>query len=203
MGLLNKIITIFFILAVIGIVAYYFNVFGGKSIVIPKGPNGTGAINYSPEYKVAVNITKKYNESINHLVYFTGNSSSVEGFSTQGTTDIMISYHGLYVPVYTNISDMYINGSSYFSYLIGKTVYVQSVAVYDHNLTIQVPYTVQSEKIEMGGVGQLVYWHLTQATGISNNSAVNISNNITLVKESVTRVIGIYYNGTEILFPRG
>ena len=203
MGLLNKIITIFFILAVIGIVAYYFNVFGGKGIVIPKGPSGTGAINYSPEYKVAVNITKKYNESINHLVYFTRNSSSVEGFSTYGTSYNVIDYHGLYVPIYENISDMYINGSSYLPSLIGKVVYVEfSLSYNSSSPIIQVPYTVQSEKIEMGGVGQLVYWHLTQATGISNSTEINILKaNDTVFNDTINYIIGIYYNGTEILFP--
>ena len=225
---LVKIIGVLLIIAIIALAAvYYFNPFGVKNILDLINPiqstvpvsqiiNGSlgnirGASNYSSQYKVAVNITKKYNEPIKHLVPFTGNSSSTsketynqEMFSTQGTTPISVEYDNVYIPIYINISDVYVNSSSYFSYLIGKTVYVQSVAVYEHNLTIQVPYTVQSEKIINSSVaGPMVYWHLTQATGISNNNAVNIDNNLTLVKESVTYPIGIYYNGKEILFPRG
>ena len=117
----------------------------------------------------------------------------------------MINYHGLYVPIYTNISEVYINNSSYFHSLIGKVVYIEfSLSYNSSSPIIQVPYTVQSEKIINSSVaGPMVYWHLTQATGISNNNAVNIDNNLTLVKESVTYPIGIYYNGKEILFPRG
>lgn len=227
MSFIKNIVLMLVIIAIIGLVAYYFNVFGAKAIISGISPisstakvsqiiNGSlgnirGASNYSSQYKVAVNITRKYNEPIKHLVPFTGNSSSTsketynqEMFSTQGTTPISVEYDNVYIPIYINISDVYVNSSSYFSYLIGKTVYVQSVVVYEHNLTIQVPYTVQSEKIINSSVaGPMVYWHLTQATGISNNNAVNIDNNLTLVKESVTYPIGIYYNGKEILFPRG
>ena len=228
MSFIKNIVLMLFVIAIIGLVAYYFNVFGAKAIIIGISPisstakvsqiiNGSlgnirGVSNYSSQYKVAVNITKKYNEPIKHLVPFTGNSSSTsketynqEMFSTQGTTPISVEYDNVYIPIYINISDVYVNSSSYFSYLIGKTVYVQSVAVYEHNLTIQVPYTVQSEKIINSSVaGPMVYWHLTQATGISNSTAISILKaNNSVFNHAVSYTIGIYYNGTEILFPTG
>lgn len=163
--------------------------------------------NYSSHYKVAVNITKKYNEPINNTILFTGNSSNMTietyyqmEFSTVGTSYNLINYHGLYVPIYENISDVYINGSSYISSLINKVVYIEFNATYDNNSVIQVPYIVQSEKIS----GTYVYWYLTQDTGISNSTAINANNeNNSELINTTTYIIGIYYNGTEILFPRG
>ena len=228
MSFIKNIVLMLVIIAIIGLVAYYFNVFGAKAIISGISPisstakvsqiiNGSlgnirGVSNYSSQYKVAVNITKKYNEPIKHLVPFTGNSSSTsketynqEMFSTQGTSDNMIDYHGLYLPVYENISDVYINNSSYFPSLVGKVVYIEFNASYDNNSIIQVPYTVQSEKIINSSVaGPMVYWHLTQATGISNNNAINILKaNDTVFNDTINYIIGIYYNGTEILFPTG
>ena len=228
MSFIKNIVLMLVVIAIIGIVAYYFNVFGAKAIITGISPisstakvsqiiNGSlgnirGVSNYSSQYKVAVNITKKYNEPIKHLVPFTGNSSSTsketynqEMFSTQGTSDNMIDYHGLYVPVYENISEVYINNSSYFPSLVGKVVYIEFNASYDNNSIIQVPYTVQSEKIINSSVaGPMVYWHLTQATGISNSTAINFNNeNSSELRKTTTDIIGIYYNGTEILFPTG
>ena len=226
---LVKIIGVLLIIAIIALAAvYYFNPFGVKNILDLINPiqstvpvsqiiNGSlgnirGVSNYSSQYKVAVNITKKYNEPIKHLVPFTGNSSSMHTelinqyfFSTQGTSDNMIDYHGLYVPIYENISDVYVNNSSYFSSLIGKVVYIEFNASYDNNSIIQVPYTVQSEKIINSSVaGPMVYWHLTQDTGISNSTAISILKaNNSVFNHAVSYIIGIYYNGTEILFPRG
>ncbi len=154
---------------------------------------------YSSQSKIASNITKKYNEPINHTILFTGNSSNKtietinqNDFSTDGTSNQSINYAGLYVPIYENISGIYINGSSYFPSLIGKIVYIEFNASYANNSIIQVPYTVQSEKI----IGPMVYWHLTQDTGISNSTATNKLSTL-----SSSGLIGIYYNGTEILFP--
>ncbi len=228
MSFIKNIVLMLVIIAIIGLVAYYFNVFGAKAIISGISPisstakvsqiiNGSlgnirGVSNYSSQYKVAVNITKKYNEPIKHLVPFTGNSSSTsketynqEMFSTQGTSDNMIDYHGLYLPVYENISDVYINNSSYFPSLVGKVVYIEFNASYDNNSIIQVPYTVQSEKIINSSVaGPMVYWHLTQDTGISNSTAINLNDeNMSELRKTITYTIGIYYNGTEILFPTG
>ena len=228
MSFIKNIVLMLVIIAIIGLVAYYFNVFGAKAIISGISPisstakvsqiiNGSlgnirGVSNYNSQYKVAVNITKKYNEPIKHLVPFTGNSSSTsketynqEMFSTQGTSDNMIDYHGLYLPVYENISDVYINNSSYFPSLVGKVVYIEFNASYDNNSIIQVPYTVQSEKIINSSVaGPMVYWHLTQDTGISNSTAISILKaNNSVFNHAVSYIIGIYYNGTEILFPRG
>ena len=226
---LVKIIGVLLIIAIIALAAlYYFNPFGVKNILGLINPiqstvpvsqiiNGSlgnirGVSNYSSQYKVAVNITKKYNEPIKHLILFTGNSSNNQTeymnqylFSTQGTSDNMIDYHGLYVPVYENISDVYINNSSYFPSLVGKVVYIEFNASYDNNSIIQVPYTVQSEKIINSSVaGPMVYWHLTQDTGISNSTAISILKaNNSVFNHAVSYIIGIYYNGTEILFPRG
>ena len=226
---LVKIIGVLLIIAIIALAAlYYFNPFGVKNILGLINPiqstvpvsqiiNGSlgnirGVSNYSSQYKVAVNITKKYNEPIKHLILFTGNSSNNQTeymnqylFSTQGTSDNMIDYHGLYVPVYENISDVYINNSSHFPSLIGKAVYIEFNASYDNNSIIQVPYTVQSEKIiNSSVVGPMVYWHLTQATGISNSTAINLNDeNMSELRKTITYTIGIYYNGTEILFPTG
>ena len=227
---LVKIIGVLLIIAIIALAAvYYFNPFGVKNILDLINPiqstvpvsqiiNGSlgnirGASNYSSQYKVAVNITKKYNEPIKHLVPFTGNSSSTsketynqEMFSTQGTSYYVIDYQGLYVPIYENISEVYTNNSSYFPSLIGKVVHVEfSLSYNSSSPIIQVPYTVQSEKIINSSVaGPMVYWHLTQATGISNNNAINILKaNDTVFNDTINYIIGIYYNGTEILFPTG
>ena len=227
---LVKIIGVLLIIAIIALAAlYYFNPFGVKNILGLINPiqstvpvsqiiNGSlgnikGASYYSSQYKVAISITKKYNEPIKHLVPFTGNSSSTsketynqEMFSTQGTSDNMINYHGLYVPIYTNISEVYINNSSYFHSLIGKVVYIEfSLSYNSSSPIIQVPYTVQSEKIMNSSVaGPMVYWHLTQDTGISNTTAINLLKaNYSVFNKAINDGIGIYYNGTEILFPRG
>ena len=170
--------------------------------------NIRGVSNYSAQHKVAVNITKKYNESIKHLVLFTGNSSnalietnSQEQFSTIGTSYKIIDYRGLYVPIYENISDTYVNGSNYFPSLIGRVVYVEFSLTYSNETpTIQVPYIIKSEKIN----GAKVFWHLTQDTGISNSTSINLlESNNSVFNDAVNYIIGIYYNGTEILFPTG
>ena len=223
MSFLRNIIFMLFVLAVIGLIAYYFNLFGAKNILssispisstvpnsqVINGPLGNNInANYSSQYKVAVNITKKYNEPIKHLILFTGNSSNKQTeymnqylFSTQGTSLNVIDYRGLYVPIYENISDMYVSDSSYFSSLIGKVVYVEFSLSYNNSSPIiQVPYTVQSEKVK----GSYVYWHLTQDTGISNNGAINLLKaNNSVFNNTINYIIGIYYNGTEILFPTG
>ena len=161
--------------------------------------NINGVSNYDSQYKIALNITKKYNESINHLVLFSGNSSNVvtetnnqEQFSTVGTSFYDIEYDGMYIPLYYNISEIYSTNQSYFPALIGKTVMME---VFDgnNNNTIMAPYAVQSEKI----IGTRVYWHLIQDTGISNSTATNNGSIL-----SSSGLIGIYYSGTEILFPR-
>ena len=228
MSFIKNIVLMLVIIAIIGLVAYYFNVFGAKAIISGISPisstakvsqiiNGSlgnirGVSNYNSQYKVAVNITKKYNEPIKHLVPFTGNSSSTsketynqEMFSTQGTDLNFINYKGIYTPIYVNISEVYLNGSSYFQSLIGKTIEVEFNTNYNITPIIQVPYTVQSEKIINSSVaGPMVYWHLTQATGISNSTAINLNNeNMSELRKTITYTIGIYYNGTEILFPTG
>jgi hypothetical protein len=222
MGLFKNIMAMLVIIAIIGVIVYYFNLFGFKSIVVtsvtpptlptPKIINGSvgnnAYANYGSQYKVAVNITKKYNEPINHTILFTGNSSNAttetinqNDFSTDGTSDYVIDYQGLYVPIYENISDVYTNNSSYFYSLIGKVVHVEfSLSYNSSSPIIQVPYTVQSEKI----IGNMVYWHLTQDTGISNNNAINLLKaNDSVFNNTINYIIGIYYNGTEIIFPRG
>ena len=162
---------------------------------------------YSSQFKIASNITKKYNEPINHTILFTGNSSNrtietinQNDFSAEQGSLYYIKYNGLYVPIAQNISGEFINNTSYIPSLIGKKVYTQFIAIYDNNLTIQVPYTVQSEKI----IGTRIYWHLTQDTGISNSTEINV-NKESLSESNITisYPAGIYYNGTEILFPRG
>jgi hypothetical protein len=220
MSIIKSIIAVFVILAIVGVVAYYYNVFGigtslksvsSTSTTAPTSQiiNGSlgnikGLSNYSSQYKVAVNITKKYNEPINKTIPFTGNSSSPskqtynqELFSTQGTSYYDIEYNGMYIPLYYNISEVYFKNQSYFSSLIGKTVMME---IFDrnNNNTIMAPYTVQSEKIiNSSATGPMVYWHLTQATGISNSTATN---KLSILSSS--GLIGIYYNNTEILFPR-
>ena len=227
MSFIKNIVLMLVIIAIIGLVAYYFNVFGAKAIITGISPISSTAkvsqiinsslgnnanANYSSQDRIAKKTAKQYNESINKTILFTGNSSNMHTelinqylFSTQGTSDNMIDYHGLYVPVYENISDVYLNNSSYFSSLIGKVVYIEFNASYDNNSIIQVPYTVQSEKIINSSVaGPMVYWHLTQATGISNSTAINFNNeNSFELRKTTTDIIGIYYNGTEILFPTG
>lgn len=172
---------------------------------------------YSSQYKIAVDITKKYNESIKHLILFTGNSSneSIENmnqyeFSTAQGSLYYIKYNGLYVPIAQNVSGKLINKTNsssttnYIPSLVGDKIYILFVAVYDNNLTIQVPYIVQSEKITNGSIGKFVYWHLTQDTGISNSTAINV-NNESLAQSNITvsSVAGMYYNNNLILFPTG
>ena len=75
MSIIKSIIAVFVILAIVGVVAYYYNVFGigtslksvsSTSTTAPTSQiiNGSlgnikGLSNYSSQYKVAVNITKK------------------------------------------------------------------------------------------------------------------------------------------------
>lgn len=160
---------------------------------------------YKSQYAFAENITKKYNETIKKLILFTGNSSNKaiemsaeEEFSVQGSSVYVIKYGGFYVPTYENISDEYFNGSSYLPSLLGKVVYVEFVDSNYNNSTLQIPYKVQSETIDRADVS----WYLTQATGIPNSTAINILDaNNTIFNKGISGVIGIYYNGTEILFP--
>ena len=194
MSFIKNIVLMLVVIAIIGLIAYYFNVFGAKAIITGISPISITATNsqiinsslgnnananYSSQDRIAKKTAKQYNESINKTILFTGNSSNMKTellneyfFSTQGTSDNMIDYHGLYVPIYENISDVYLNNSSYFSSLIGKVVYIEfSLSYNSSSPIIQVPYTVQSEKIINSSVaGPMVYWHLTQDTGISNTT---------------------------------
>jgi hypothetical protein len=219
MGLFKNIMAMLVIIAIIGVIVYYFNLFGFKSIVVPSvtpktlpiskiinGSVGNNAYaNYSSQFKIASNITKKYNEPINHTILFTGNSSNKtietinqNDFLAEHSSPYFIKYNGLYVPIAQNISGEFVNNTSYIPSLIGKKVYSQFIATYDNNLTIQVPYIVQSEKI----IGNMVYWHLIQDTGISNSTEINV-NKESLSESNITisSSAGIYYNGTELLFP--
>ncbi|EET90301.1 MAG: hypothetical protein LVQ97_04760 [Candidatus Micrarchaeales archaeon] len=227
MGLLKKLFGFLIILVIIGLILYYLNLFGVKSIIeIPGLSSGTLPnyqfinssygnnvnANYSSQYKIALNITKKYNEPINKTILFTGNSTNSESnymnqylFSTQGTSTYLIKYNQFYIPTYFNITDNFVNGSSYIPSLIGKIVYLQLIDANYHNVTIEAPYTVQSEKIQNSSVtGKRVFWYLTQATGIPNSTAIsffNEANNKAFLFNISSGLIGIYYNETEILYP--
>jgi hypothetical protein len=165
--------------------------------------------NYSYQNKLAENITKKYNETINNTIPFTGDSTNKlvqtnaeQQFLVSNMNYSVIKYNNFYIPISFNISDDYFNNSNYFPSLIGKTVYLEFIDKDFDNKTFVAPYTVQSEKI----IGPKVFWYLTQATGVSNSTAINFNthiNNSTILKGTTGLIIGIYYNGTEILFPRG
>ncbi|MCL4372023.1 hypothetical protein M1373_01750 [Candidatus Marsarchaeota archaeon] len=220
MSFLRNIIFMLFVLAVIGLIAYYFNLFGAKNILssispisstvpnsqVINGPLGNNInANYSSQYKVAVNITKKYNEPIKHLILFTGNSSSSlietnneQQFLSQFVGNYAIKYDGSYTPIVINISDEFINNTTYIPSFIGKKVYIEFKTNSNNIPTIQVPYIVKSEQIGK----PKVLWTLTQDTGISNSTAINVNHlNFSEAKQTVSFPIGIYYNGTEILFP--
>ena len=223
MGFFKTIIGLIIIVGIFLGITYYFNLFGvgnlfNKYIPISTLPNSQiingslgnieGLSEYSSQYRVAEIIAKKYNEPIKRTILFTGNSSSMgieeynsNDFSTVGTSLNFIYYEKIYTPIYINISDVYVNGSNYFTSLIGKKVYVQFNTNYNNVSVIQVPYIVQSETIKPNkNGGSFSVWHLTQDTGVPDSTAVNVTS---VLSKSVNNIIGIYYNGREILFPRG
>ncbi len=230
---LVKIIGVLLIIAIIALAAlYYFNPFGVKntlglinpikstvpvSQIINSSLGNNANANYSYMNKLSLKTSNKYNESVSYIILFTGNSSNVaqeklfeELFLSQQGSPYYIKYNGLYVPIAQNISGIATNKTNatksinYIPSLIGERVYIYFVAVYNNNLTIQVPYIVQSEKITNGSIGKFVYWHLTQDTGISNSTAINV-NNESLAQSNITVnfPIEIYYKGIKILFPSG
>lgn len=227
MGFFKTIIELIIIVGIFLGIAYYLNLFGIGNLISSYTPgltvpnsqiiNGSlgnieGLSEYSSQYRVAEIIAKKYNEPIKRTILFTGNSSSMgieeynaNDFSTVGTSDNMIDYDGLYVPIYENISDAYVSGSNYIPSLIGKTVYIWFNASYDNNSVIQVPYIVQSETIKPNkNGGSFSVWHLTQDTGVPDSTAINMDNESrSELNKTITYTIAIYYNGTEILFPTG
>ena len=214
MGILKNLI----ILAIfIGIVYYLISLYEPNVIptIEPKTlPNRqiiNGSIgnnvnaNYSYMYNTSLSITKKYNEPINHLILFTGNSSNTmtetnneQQFASTLGSPYFIKYDGFYTPIAQNISDEFINNTTYIPSLIGKKVYIEFKTNNNNTLTIQVPYIVKSEQIGK----PKVLWILVQDTGISNSTAINIKNlNSSDAKQTISFAVGIYYNGTEILFP--
>ncbi len=214
MGFLKNLI----ILAIfIGIVYYLISLYEPSLIptiepktlpnnVIINGSLGNNVnAHYSYMYNTSLSITKKYNEPIKHLILFTGNSSNTttetnneQQFLSQFVGNYAIKYDGSYTPIVINISDEFINNTTYIPSLIGKKVYVEFKTNNNNTPTIQVPYIVKSEQIGK----PKVLWTLVQDTGISNSTAINVNNlNFSEAKQTVSFPTGIYYNGTEILFP--
>lgn len=217
MGFLKKLIILAII---IGVVYYLISLYEPSLIptiepktlpnnVIINGSLGNNVnAGYSNMYNISLSITKKYNEPINHLILFTGDSSNTttetnneQQFLSALGSPYFIKYDGFYTPIVINISDEFINNTTYIPSLIGKKVYVESIDLNGtHNYTIQVPYIVKSEQIGK----PKVLWTLTQDTGISNSTAISL-NKETSSQLNITMsfAVGIYYNGTEILFPSG
>ncbi|MCW6160651.1 MAG: hypothetical protein LVQ97_00495 [Candidatus Micrarchaeales archaeon] len=228
MGFVSKLIGVIVVIGILGSIvygAYYFDLFGLQSYIPISGIPGITApnsqfingslgnnvnANYSSQYRLALNITKKYNEPIKKIILFSGNltnslinANNEQQFSTQGTSLYQVKYNGFYIPISQNISDELVNDLNYIPSLVGKTVYLEfTVGGFNKkvfNIT-QAPYTVKSERI----VGPKVFWYLTQATGIPDSTAINwIHANETVMNKSVFGIVGIYYNGTEILTPTG
>ena len=220
MGFFKTIIELIIIVGIFLGIAYYLNLFGIGNLISSYTPgltvpnsqiiNGSlgnikGLSEYSSQDRVAEIIAKKYNEPIKRTILFTGNSSSMgieeynsNDFSTVGTSYSDIEYNKMYIPLYYYISGVYVSGSDYFTSLIGKKVMLE---IFDgnNNRTIMAAYIVQSETIKPNkNGGSFSVWYLTQDTGVSNSTATN---NLSILSSS--GLIGVYYNGREILFPRG
>ncbi|MGC8680410.1 MAG: hypothetical protein ACP5T6_03925, partial [Candidatus Micrarchaeia archaeon] len=90
------------------------------------------------------------------------------------------------------------NITNYLPNLKGKIVIIEGTIFPGNTTIIRVPYLVKSETMKNG----FIYWNLTQATGVSNYNATYIYN-LSSNAETLGSLIGIYYNGTEILFPVG
>mgnify|MGYP001626167777 CR=1 FL=1 len=187
------------------------NITGYKASVFQnltyKYNNASYGVNYTKQYELA----KKANPNITNVVPFTNfttfsnsirnqaylNSAYTE-FSFVGSSANVIKYSGIYIQTYIIVSDYYYkngNLTNYIPQLINKKIYVQMLN--QENQPFYAPYLVKSEIIK----GDKIYWNLTQDTGISNSNATSVYNIMNL-KEGINGILGIYYNETEILFPR-
>lgn len=183
------------------------NITATSYIIVNKSyANKQGVSQYKIQNATAYAIAKKYNETIKNEYLFTGEemNATIQIRNAEIFTPSMnlyvIKYHNLYIPTHVNLLETYISNSSYLPSLIGKKVYISLDAVYDNNSTIQAPYIVKSENVVMNNYGKLISWNLSQDTGISNSTAINVN---LVLNETTGNVIGIYYDGTEILFPNG
>ena len=191
------------------------NITGYKASVFQnltyKYNNASYGVNYTKQYELA----KKANPNITNVVPFTNfttfsnstrnqaylNSAYTE-FSGEGTSTNYINYSGVYTAIYVIVSDYYYtNGkiTNYIPQLKGKTVLLEGSLPHSNDI-IKIPYIVSQETIK----GDKIYWNLTQDTGVSDTTAISVFNMTTDQNNHVFyKILGIYYNGTEILFPRG
>jgi hypothetical protein len=183
------------------ITGYETNVFQNLTY---KFNNASYGVNYTKQYELA----KKANPNITNVVPFTNfttnqaylNSAYTE-FSFVGSSPYLVNWNGVYIATYGVISGYYYkngNITNYLPNLQGKIVTVEGTIFPGNTTIIKVPYLVKTEIIKNG----VVYWNLTQATGVPNNNVTYVYNLPSNAK-TLGNLIGIYYDGTEILFPRG
>jgi len=106
-----------------------------------------------------------------------------------------VKYQGFYVPTIAELEAEYVPNSNYTN-LIGQKVYLDFML--NNNNNVSAPYTISKIYTK----GNEVYWIFNQDTGISNNNAVNIKENITIQMLSPKMVNGVsLLNNTALISP--
>ena len=114
---------------------------------------------------------------------------------TYNSTLLDVKYQGFYVPTIAELEAEYFSNSNYTN-LIGQKVILDFML--NNNKNVSAPYTI-SKIYEKGNE---VYWIFNQNTGVSNNNAVSITENITIGMLSPEMVNGVIFpNGTAFIAP--
>ena len=115
---------------------------------------------------------------------------------TYNSTLMDVKYQDFYVPTIAELEAEYVPNSNYTN-LIGQKVYLDFIL--NNNKNVSAPYIIS----KIYAKGNEVYWIFNQDTGISNNNAVNIKENITIGRLSPEMVNGVVLlNGTPIISPK-
>jgi len=176
--------------------------------------NQTSITNNSIIMKAQNNFTNKEINAIenSHLpisinpanAVFFGNFKSIsqrlcgqeQALFTYNSTLMDVKYQDFYVPTIAELEAEYVSNSNYTN-LIGQKVYLDFIL--NNNENVSAPYTISKIYTK----GNEVYWIFNQDTGVSNNNAVNIKENITIGRLSPEMVnVVAFLNGTPLISPK-
>jgi hypothetical protein len=128
----------------------------------------------------------------NTSVRICGQQQSLFGYNS---TLMDVKYQGFYVPTIAELEAEYVPNSNYTN-LIGQKVYLDFIL--NNNNNASAPYIIN----KIYAKGNEVYWIFNQDTGVSNENAVSIKENITIQMLSPKMVNGvIFLNGTPLISP--
>jgi len=138
----------------------------------------------------------------NTLVFGSFKNTSVkicekqQALFTYNSTLMDVKYQDFYVPTIAELEAEYIPNSNHTN-LIGQKVYLDFIL--NNNNNASAPYIIN----EIYTKGNEVYWIFSQDTGVSNDNAVSIKENITIGRLSPEMVNGVVFlNGTPLISPR-